>query len=264
MKYSIECLGDSVYLLVAGLAGSGKTTLVANYSKWLRKNGHNVRVVNLDPGAETVPYKPDFDVRNLFTVVDIMKKYNLGPNGALLKASELLLERSDEILADPAFKPYDAIVFIDTPGQLEVFMFRTEGRKFVRKLLRRAPTIAIFLVDAQLCNNVGDFVSSWTLSLFLQIRLDIPVIPVINKIDLVGEEERKLIETIVYEPETLKEVIVKKLHGLDAALAEDLVKLVADYQQSMRPVMVSALRGDGFEDLFSVVHEAFCSCGDLS
>jgi len=258
------CLGGSVYLLVAGLAGSGKTTLVASYSKWLRENGHNVRVVNLDPGAETVPYKPDFDVRNLFTVVDIMKKYNLGPNGALLKASELLLEKSDEILANPAFKPYDAIVFIDTPGQLEVFMFRAEGRKFVRKLLRRAPTIAIFLVDAQLCSNVGDFVSSWALGLFLQIKLDIPVIPVINKIDLVGEEERKLIEAIVYEPETLKEVIVKKLRGLDAALAEDLVKLVADYQQSMRPVMVSALRGDGFEDLFSVVHEAFCSCGDLS
>lgn len=256
--------GDSMYLLVAGLAGSGKTTLVANYSRWLRENGHNVRVVNLDPGAEIVPYKPDFDIRNLFTVSQIMKKYGLGPNGALLKAGELLLEKSDEVLANPAFKPYDAIVFIDTPGQLEVFMFRVEGRKFVRKLMRRAPTVVVFLVDAQLCNNIGDFISSWALGLFLQIKLDIPVIPIINKIDLVGEEERKLIEAIVYEPETLKEVIVKKLRGLNAALAEDLVKLVADYQQSMRPIMVSALKGDGFEDLFSVVHETFCSCGDLS
>lgn len=253
-----------MYLFVAGLAGSGKTTLVASYSRWLRENGHNVRVVNLDPGAETVPYKPDFDIRNLFTVIEIMRKYDLGPNGALLKASELLLERSDEILANPAFKPYDAIVFIDTPGQLEVFMFRPEGRKFVRKLMRRAPTAAIFLVDAQLCNNIGDFVSSWALGLLLQIKLDIPIIPVINKIDLVGEEERKLIEAIVYEPETLREIVAEKLHGLDAALVEDLVKLVADYQQSMRPVMISALKADGFEDLFSVVHEAFCSCGDLS
>ena len=73
-----------VYFL--GTAGSGKTTLTANFAKWLLKNGFAVSIVNLDPGAEVLPYKPDFDVRTIVNLWEIMRKEKLGSNGALLKS----------------------------------------------------------------------------------------------------------------------------------------------------------------------------------
>ncbi len=252
-----------MYVLVMGTAGSGKTTLVASYSKWLREWGEETRIVNLDPGAEVLPYKPNFDVRSLFTVTSIMRDYNLGPNGALLKASELILENADKILDHEAFKAArECQVLIDTPGQLEVFMFRREGKEFTMKLRERGPTVGVFLVDATLASDPADFISSWLLGLLVQVRLDIPVIPVVNKVDLL--RDYSVVEEIVRDPLALREKVREKVSGVTGEIAEDLVRLVADYQQSLRPVLVSATRGLGFEDLYSIIHEAFCSCGDLS
>ena len=251
-----------MYLLVMGLAGSGKTTLTAAFSKWMRENGHRVRVVNLDPGAEVLPYKPDFDIREVVTVTELMRKYGLGPNGALLKASEIIVEKAKEILRHPAFKPFDATVIIDTPGQLEIFMLRREGFRFTSMLKRRAPTVGVFLVDGSMVYNVADLITSWMMGLLLQVKLDIPTIPVFSKADLIPD--REVVEKLVEEPEGLKKYIEEQLSGVTAELALEMARLLEEYRQSLRPVLVSAKTGEGFEELFSIVHEAFCSCGDLS
>jgi hypothetical protein len=47
-----------------------------------------VKVINLDPAAETYKYKCDIDVRELIKVTDVMEKLKLGPNGALVYAME--------------------------------------------------------------------------------------------------------------------------------------------------------------------------------
>ncbi len=251
-----------MYLLIMGLAGSGKTTLTAAYTKWMREHGHKVRVVNLDPGAEYLPYEPDFDIRNIVNVYKIMREYGLGPNGAMLKASELVVENAKQILKHKAFKPFDATVVIDTPGQLEIFMLRPEGFKFTQMLKRRAPTVGIFLVDGSLVYSVADLITSWMMGLLVQVKLDIPTIPVFSKADLI--EQREIVGKLVEDPSSLIDVIEQKLSGVTADLAIEMTKLLAEYRQSLRPVLVSAKTGEGFEELFSVVHEAFCSCGDLS
>ncbi|AEM39335.1 ATP-binding protein of unknown function [Pyrolobus fumarii 1A] len=251
-----------MYLLVMGLAGSGKTTLTGAFAKWMRENGHKVRVVNLDPGAEHLPYNPDFDIRSIVTVEKLMKEHGLGPNGAMLKASEVIVENAKEILKHEAFKPFDATVIIDTPGQLEIFMLRHEGYKFTSLLKRRAPTVGVFLVDGSMVYNIADLVTSWMLGLLVQVKLDIPTIPVFSKSDLI--KDRSLVEKVVEDPLSLTEDIEKSLSGVTAELAIEMARLLAEYRQSLRPVLVSAITGEGFEELFSVVHEAFCSCGDLS
>jgi len=94
----------AVFVVFVGPAGSGKSTLVASYSSWARKNLLlRVAPVNLDPGAEEVKYKPVFDIRNYSTLRDIMEKYGLGPNGAFIKASELIAEKLDEVFSQPPF-----------------------------------------------------------------------------------------------------------------------------------------------------------------
>ena len=82
-------------VFIIGTAGSGKSLLTASFSEWLKMSKQNVTVVNLDPGALKLPYSPDVDVRNYVNVGDLMEKYGLGPNGALIMAADLI---ADELM----------------------------------------------------------------------------------------------------------------------------------------------------------------------
>ena len=65
----------TIITVFAGPAGSGKTSLIASYARWLRKELFmKVGIVNLDPGIEKIPYEPVFDIRQWFTLSDIMLK----------------------------------------------------------------------------------------------------------------------------------------------------------------------------------------------
>ena len=47
-----------------------------------------IKVINLDPAAETFNYTCDIDIRDLITVKDVMEKLKYGPNGALIYCLE--------------------------------------------------------------------------------------------------------------------------------------------------------------------------------
>ena len=84
-------------LFIIGTAGSGKSLLTASFTKWLKMDGQDVVTVNLDPGVLTLPYTPDVDVRNYVRVEEIMEKYMLGPNGALVMAADLIAEEAQKL-----------------------------------------------------------------------------------------------------------------------------------------------------------------------
>ena len=84
-------------VFIIGTAGSGKSMLTAAFSKWLEISKQNVAVVNLDPGVLTLPYSPDVDVRDYVNIEDLMEKYGLGPNGALIMAADLIADEIEQI-----------------------------------------------------------------------------------------------------------------------------------------------------------------------
>lgn len=47
-----------------------------------------VKIINLDPAAENFQYKCDIDIRELISVLDVMAKLKLGPNGSLVYCME--------------------------------------------------------------------------------------------------------------------------------------------------------------------------------
>jgi GTPase SAR1 family protein len=94
-------------IVVIGPAGSGKSTFVKNFSEYLKD--YDVKVVNLDPASDPI-YKADRDVRKFVKTEDVMRKYGLGINGALLKSIDLALEHMDKLLVEGDF------VIYDTPG----------------------------------------------------------------------------------------------------------------------------------------------------
>ncbi len=256
----------TIITVFAGPAGSGKTSLIASYARWLRKELFmKVGIVNLDPGIEKIPYEPVFDIRQWFTLSDIMLKYGLGPNGAFLKASELLAERIDEVMSSPPFSnimDWD-MVLIDTPGQMEAFIFRPSSNIFFEALTKLGNPVMVFIIDASAIKTLSDAVTLWFLGILTQVKTGIVVVPVINKIDAASNLE--LARMIVEEPEKLLKIAEEQSHeGLLSEVIPELVSIALKTKGAYRPVMVSAKNSQGMEDLHYLVHEAFCTCGDLT
>lgn len=75
-----EIKDKPVCLVVLGMAGSGKTTFVKKLAQFHRDD-YNPYVINLDPACKEVPYPANIDIRDTVNYKQVMKQYNLGPNG---------------------------------------------------------------------------------------------------------------------------------------------------------------------------------------
>lgn len=54
-------------------------------------------VVNLDPAVTSLPYSANIDIRDTINYKNVMKEYNLGPNGGILTALNLFATKFDEV-----------------------------------------------------------------------------------------------------------------------------------------------------------------------
>ncbi len=253
----------AVSVVFVGPAGSGKSSLVATYTSWAtRKLLLRVAPVNLDPGVEELKYKPVFDLRELFTLKDIMRMYGLGPNGAFIKASELLAERSREILSKPPFSELDKwdLVLVDTPGQMEAFLFRPSSNVFLSNLRRASNTVVAYVIDASAVAKITDAVFLWFLYVLIQIKTGLLIVPVVNKSDIALNPQ--IIQTLIEDPPRLMEEVDGE--GIASEIIPELIEIAEKTRGPLRTVMVSALREDDMEKLHTLLHEAFCVCGDLT
>ncbi|MGC8936438.1 MAG: ATP/GTP-binding protein [Candidatus Methanomethylicaceae archaeon] len=239
-----------ISLLIIGPAGSGKSTLTKSFGSWLENEGKEVAYINLDPGVETLPFAPSFDIRKIITVDEVMRKEKLGPNGALIRAAEIMEARLFEIVEAVSALRADFLIF-DTPGQMEIFLFRALGPKLASSLKGR--TVSIFLIDPLLMKKRNDFVVLKMFGLIVELRLGVPSIEVVNKSDLLEKDSVRAMEQFA-----------EKDVGLSGSLAHELYRIVDSLEKKKRTLMVSAVKSTGLLELYKAIGEAFCACGDLT
>lgn len=172
------------FVIVAGPAGSGKSTFVSALAQWMELNGLNAVKVNLDPASEVLPYVPDVDVRNYVTTRDFMVKYGLGPNGALVLSVDYLINYVSDLR-----KEIDELggnyVIIDLPGQLEIVAFRRLGPIVLRELVKNNRSVTAFILDSHMASNPHSSYSALLLALSTMYRLGLPLVLILNKVDLI-------------------------------------------------------------------------------
>ena len=232
-----------MFVVIIGPAAAGKSTLA-------RRLSEEDMLINLDAATSS---SADIDIRRWVKVEEIQRKYGLGINGALLKSMEIISEMEEWIPEGG-----EKIKFVDTPGQLEIFLYHGMGKKVVDKLAERDIVTSLFVVDALEINSVENYLSMLAQNAMINLKLGVPSVTVINKIDAVKREEI----TKWFDIENLKKMMEKgdALVSLASGLV-DYLEYTSVYQ---RPLMVSAKTGEGIDDVYSAIYEVHCSCGDLS
>ena len=236
---------------MVGMAGTGKSALTGAYIDWLRAQDQDVLSLNLDPGATSLPYNPDIDARNYVDIKQLMVDYSLGPNGALIMASDLLVDHLEEMRKEIDDANPDMII-ADTPGQIELFAFR-EGGRFIVNDLPDDNCALIYLMDSPFTRSPLNFISNLYLAVAIYSRVMKPQIYALSKSDLVSEQEIESMVTWTTEPETFDQALLSVEQQNMSLITRSLADAVFSTGLVTEPIPVSAKSNLGLLELHAAV-----------
>ncbi len=244
-----------------GTAGSGKSTLVNSFKEWMENMSYDAITVNLDPGAEFLPYTPDVDIRENVSLESVMQNYNLGPNGAQIVAADLMVQEAERIreLIDSYDSDY---TLIDTPGQLELFAFRGSSSQLITSLGEGSNAL-IYLFDSVLMKNPESYVSSRFLAMSVMTRFYVPFLSVVSKSDLLEPKEVDIIKKWDRNKDELLEDLRRESATLNVQLAESILGGSQSLNILGESVFSSSESEDGLEDIYSHLQKLFHGSDDL-
>ncbi|MCC6003160.1 MAG: ATP/GTP-binding protein [Thermofilum sp.] len=249
-------------VFVVGPAGSGKSTFTASFRDWLSSQNVPVSTVNMDPAVEFLEYDPDIDIREYVFVRDVLEKYNLGPNGAIIASLDLAVEHLGEVTRLIYDLP-EGYVLIDTPGQMEIFAYRQSGMYIIRELCTAdRKCSAVFLVDATISMEPYDFLSQVFLSSSVYYRFRIPLLTLINKIDLLDLKEREKLERWISERDAL-ETSFETVHVMDKEFTRKIVRLLSEFMDVVPFIPVSSRQNQNFEEVFFYLQQVYMGGEDF-
>jgi len=243
------------HLYFVGTAGCGKSTLTNAFQLWLTNQGYDAITVNLDPGADTMSYVPDVDVRDWIKLSDVMEEYGLGPNGAQVAASDMLALNIKEIAQVVAGFNTD-YVLIDTPGQLELFTFR-QSSKVVMEELSGESAMLVFLYDPGLAKTPNGFVSSLMLAATVHFRMPVPMMSVLSKADSIAPAERDKVLLWSSDFYALFNALLDDSIDAQTQVSAELLQAMDAVGAGRELVPISSDTGEGLEDLYATAQQVF-------
>jgi GPN-loop GTPase len=247
-------------VIVIGMAGAGKTTLMHRINLYLIEQEKRGYYINLDPAVQDVPFGANIDIRDTVDFKEVMKQYGLGPNGAILTSLNLFATRFDQVigLLERRNGSLDYI-FVDTPGQIEVFTWSAGGQIILDLLATTYPTIILYISDTPRCQNPTTFMSNMLYASSVLYKSQLPLLCVFNKIDILSS---KFAKEWMSDFETFQD-------ALDAARNEQrsseeymtsfnrsLSLAMEEFYRNIRAIGVSAVSSEGIEELFTAIGEA--------
>ncbi|KAI9782737.1 MAG: hypothetical protein M1839_004725 [Geoglossum umbratile] len=186
-------MAQPVAVVCVGMAGSGKTTFMQRINAHLHGKNEPPYVINLDPAVRSVPFDSNIDIRDSVNYKEVMKQYNLGPNGGILTSLNLFATKIDQILSilEKRTKPDTASatkpikhILVDTPGQIEVFVWSASGSILLDSLASSFPTVLAYIIDTPRTTSTSTFMSNMLYACSILYKTKLPMILVFNKTDV--------------------------------------------------------------------------------
>jgi len=237
-------------IYITGTAGSGKSLLTSNILQWYIDHDNFPITLNLDPAVSELPYLPDVDIRDHIDINNIIETYGLGPNGAIIMAHDLISTKIQDIQLEVDELNPDYIL-IDTPGQIELFAYRSSGNYFISNF-QADSKVTIFIMDGVLVSSPINFVSLSLLSTSINLRLKTSQINVLSKRDLIIDNLENILDWS-HSDTTLLEALDKENNQEFSLLSKDVVKIISQNGLNQDLVAVSNLTMNGLIELYSVL-----------
>jgi len=246
---------NPVCVLVIGMAGSGKTTLMHRINLEMNELGKKAYYINLDPAVKTVPYAANIDIRDTVNYKEVMSQYGLGPNGAILTSLNLFATRFDQVIGLLEHRA-DSLdyIFVDTPGQIEAFTWSAGGQIIAELLGSSFPTTVLYVTDTPRCTSPTTFMSNMLYACSILFKTHLPVVCAFNKTDVAPAE---------FALEWMKDFESYQV-ALDADRAEDymgplnrsLSLGMDEFYRSLKACGVSAVTGSGISEMLVQIDAA--------
>jgi len=274
--------GKPTSVIVIGMAGSGKTTLMkllgqsfygyeapGSYGDGyfinldpavLQRNKTEIEKKDLDDidGSETqpppveveddLPYFADIDIRDTINYKDVMTQHGLGPNGSIVVSLNLFATKFDQVLEfceKTSEQQKIDYIFCDTPGQIEVFTWSASGTIITQMLSATFPTCILYVVDTPRNLNPTTFMSNMMYACSIMYKNKLPFILVFNKTDICDP-------TPILQWMSDLDVFLEALQGDDSymkSLTKSMALILARFYESIQYVCVSSMTGEGLNDL---------------
>jgi GTPase SAR1 family protein len=238
-------------LIVIGMAGSGKTTLIQRLVSYLHSIKNAPYVLNLDPAVLKVPYGANIDIRDTVDYKGVMKSYGLGPNGAILTSLNLFTTKFDQVL-DLIEKKDQEYILWDTPGQIEIFTWSASGAIITEALASAHPTVLVYVLDTPRSSSPITFMSNMLYACSILYKTKLPFLVVFNKTDVVGCD---FALEWMKDFEVFQEALAQETSYMGTFM-NSMVLLLEEFYSLLEVVGVSAVTGAGMEEFFQKIDEA--------
>ncbi|KAI9081192.1 hypothetical protein K1719_036951 [Acacia pycnantha] len=247
---SVHFKRKPVIILVVGMAGSGKTTFLHRLVCHTQLSNMRGYVMNLDPAVMTLPFGANIDIRDTIKYKEVMKQFNLGPNGGILTSLNLFATKFDEVVSIIE-KRADELdyVLVDTPGQIEIFTWSASGAIITEAFASTFPTVVTYVVDTPRSESPTTFMSNMLYACSILYKTRLPLILAFNKIDVA--QHQFALEWI--EDFEAFQAAISTDHSYTSTLTQSLSLVLDEFYKNLRSVGVSAMSGAGIDSFFKAI-----------
>lgn len=138
-----------------------------------------------------LPYDTLLDVcEEVVNLSSVMDELGLGPNGGLMYCMEYIEHHLDHVvqLIKSRVQP-TTYLLIDLPGQVELYTHCTCVQNILTRLTKDLDLrlCMVNLIDAHYCADASKFISAALLSTTAMLRLELPAVNVLSKIDMISQ-----------------------------------------------------------------------------
>lgn len=259
-------------------SGSGKTTFMQRINSHLHSQRTPPYVLNLDPAVHTVPFDCNIDIRDSINYKEVMREYNLGPNGGILTSLNMFATKIDQIIGilekrttpdpkSPKAVPIKDII-VDTPGQIEVFVWSASGSILLDSLASSFPTVIAYIIDTPRTSSTSTFMSNMLYACSILYKTKLPMILVFNKTDVKDAEFAKewMTDFEAFQAALQQEQSSGSFGGMEGAnggfaggsgymgsLLNSMSLMLEEFYAHLNVVGVSSMTGKGIDDFFEAV-----------
>lgn len=249
-------------IICIGMAGSGKTTFMQRLNNHFRSSKKEVPyVINLDPAVLRVPYGCNIDIRDSIKYNKVMETYGLGPNGAIVTSLNLFSTKIDRVikLVEAKNDKYKHII-IDTPGQIECFVWSASGVIITESFASTFPTVIAYIIDTPRNTNPTTFMSNMLYACSILYKTKLPMIIVFNKTDVKEEDfarewmtDFEAFQTAIINDQESNESTNGS--GYMNSLINSMSLMLEEFYSQLDVVGVSSYTGDGFDSFLKAVDD---------